>query len=105
MATDGEEVVAVFWFRQVNSITWEAHTNVRPKYWGDSRGTEMTKQGLEVALADTGAKKLIALIPENCPEVMKACEGIGFRQEGRQTESWLKDGKLHDQIHYGLTRK
>ena len=100
---DGE-VAGAFWMRRVNLITWEAHANVRPKFWGNRRGTELCKLALDEMIRDTGAKKVIALIPDSSKPVQRMAEAIGFKQEGVQRKSWLKNGKLYDQIHYGITR-
>jgi len=105
IAYEGDEVVGAFWMRRVNAITWEAHANVRPKFWGDRKGTEYCQAAIAEMMFDTQAEKVIALIPDSSPEVQHMAEAIGFKREGRQVRSWKKDGEYYDQIHYGITRK
>ena len=102
---EDDDVVGIFWMRRVNAITWEAHANVRPKYWGDKKGTEHCRLAIDHMIADTGARKVVALIPDSSPQVQKMAEAIGFVAEGKQTDSYLKNGKVYDQVHYGMTRK
>jgi RimJ/RimL family protein N-acetyltransferase len=103
ISLDGQ-VAAVFWMRRVNAVTWEAHANVRPKFWGQKKGTQMCRAAIDKMIEDTGAKKVIALIPDSSKPVQRMAEAIGFKREGRQTKSFQKNGKLYDQIHYGITR-
>ena len=49
--------------------------------------------------------KVIALIGVNHKTTYKAALKIGFKKEGLIKESYLKDGKLHDQHLIGLTRR
>jgi len=102
---ENDDIVGIFWMRRVNAITWEAHANVRPKYWGDNKGTEHCRVAIKGMMVDTGAQKVIALIPDSSPQVQQMAEAIGFVQEGKQTASYLKNGKVYDQVHYGITRK
>ena len=102
-ALDGQ-VAAAFWMRRVNGITWEAHANVRPKFWGQKRGTKMCRLAIEEMIRDTGARKVVALIPDSSPAVQRMAQAIGFKREGCNKDSWLKNGKLYNQIHYGITR-
>jgi RimJ/RimL family protein N-acetyltransferase len=100
-----DDIMGVFWMERRNAVTWEAHANVRPKYWGNKRGTECCKLAIEEMIKDTDAKKVIALIPDCSPNVQRMAEEIGFEREGIQRQSWQKNGKLYDQKHYGITRQ
>ena len=103
--TEGGEVVGAFWCRRINCVTWEAHANVRPKYWGDGMGTAHCQAAIDLMFEDTGATKIVAICAECFPVVMKMTEAIGFVREGVQTGSFQRDGELYDQIHYGISRK
>lgn len=100
---DGQ-IVGVFWMRRVNHVTWEAHANVRPKFWGDRNGTEHCRKAIAKMMEDTGALKVVALIPTCAKPVMRMAEEIGFVREGVSVRSWQKNGKLYDVVHYGITR-
>lgn len=103
VAWDGARPMAAFWMEQKNLVTWEVHAHVRPSYWGRGNGTKICKETLPVVLEETGCKKLLALVPDCCPQVQKTAEAIGFEVEGVQKKSWLKDGVLYDQKYYGMT--
>lgn len=105
MSEEDGDTVGIFWMRRVNAITWEAHANIRPRYWGDKKGTEHCREAIKEMMRDTDAQKVIALIPDSSPQVQRMAEAIGFIHEGRQVASYLKNGNVYDQTHYGITRK
>ena len=94
-----------FWMRRGNRVTWEAHANVRPAFWGDGKGTEHCRKAIATMMEDTGAQKVVATIPTSSPQVLKMAEEIGFVREGVSERSWQKNGVLYDRVHYGITRK
>lgn len=100
---DGE-VAGAFWMRRENLVTWEAHANVLPEFWGDKRGTKLCQSAIGTMIQDTGAAKVIATIPDSSPETQRMAEAIGFKREGVRKRSWQKNGKLYDQVYYGITR-
>ncbi len=102
---DGYTPVGAFSIRRLNSVTWEAHANVIPSMWGSKRGTALCQQALAMAFEDTGALKFVAQVPDSSPETQKMAEAIGFSREGINTKSFLRDGVLHDQVYFGMTRK
>lgn len=105
IATEGTTILGAFWMERKNAATWEAHANVRPGNWGSKRGTEICQAAIKVMAEDTGALKIIALIPDCSPATQEMATAIGFEEEGVQKLSWLRNGKLYDQKHYGMTRK
>lgn len=102
---DKDVPVAAFSFKRLNGVTWETHANVIPALWGDKRGTQLCRDALKVALADIGALKIVAQIPDSSPVTQRTAEAIGFSREGINRKSFLKDGVLHDQVYFGMTRK
>jgi len=105
VAKEGNTTLGVFWMERKNFATWEAHANVRPANWGSKRGTEICRAAIKVMAEDTGARKIISLIPDCSPATQEMATAIGFEEEGVQSKSWLKGGVLYDQKHYGMTRK
>lgn len=97
--------VAAFWLRRLNGVTWEAHANVAPQYWGNKKGTKLCKQALAFAFEDTEALKFVAQIPDSSKATQKMAAAIGFSREGINKQSFLRDGVLHDQVYFGMTRK
>ena len=102
---DSGTPVAAFWLRRLNGVTWEAHANVVPSLWGDKRGTSLCITALDLAFEDTEALKFVAHIPDSAPETQTMAIQIGFSREGINKKSFLRDGVLHDQVYFGMTRK
>lgn len=99
---EDNDVVGVYWARKVNHVTWEVHTNVRREYWGSGKGLPHSSAALDHIIQDTGARKIIACIPESSPQVLKVADALGFKREGRREKSFQKDGVLYDEIYFGL---
>lgn len=95
-------LVGFVWAHQVNNVTWQAHTNIRPEWWGKGVGLPASKTGLDKIIEDTGARKVIAIIPETSPHVLRLAKELGFSEEGRRLKSWQKDGELYDEVYLGL---
>jgi RimJ/RimL family protein N-acetyltransferase len=101
--TDEDEIVGVYWARKINHVTWEVHTNVRRKFWGSGEGLPHSRAALAHIIQDTGARKIVAVIPESSPQVLKVADTLGFKREGRREKSFQKDGVLYDEIYFGLS--
>jgi len=102
---EDDEVVGVYWLRKLNHVTWEIHTNVRMKFWGTGKALPHAKTALDFIFDESGARKIVATIPETAPHVLAYAKQVGFTEEGRMTGSFLKDDILYDQIHLGITHR
>ena len=49
--------------------------------------------------------KINVTIPENQVKVINFAKKVGFKKEGLNRDSYLKDGKLYGQQNLGITRK
>lgn len=49
--------------------------------------------------------KVNCMIPNHLKIVQNAALKVGFKKEGVNRSSYLKDGIIHDQVRFGLTRK
>jgi hypothetical protein len=94
---------AMFLFVAMNHILFEVHVAIIK---GDTRKNFIRygRKVLEYMFNDTSCQKVVANIPTyNRPTAIYA-GNIGFEREGLLTESFLKDGKLHDQVVFGLKK-
>ena len=105
VSIEDNEVIGVYYVHRVNHITWQIHTHVRKKHWGSGKTVPHAKAIVEFVFNETGAHKLIATIPESAPQVLDYAKHTGFIEEGRRTSSYMKDGKIYDEILLGITRK
>jgi RimJ/RimL family protein N-acetyltransferase len=104
VSVEDDDVIGVYWLRRINHITWEAHTNIRKKYWGTGKAIPHATKVLELMFEDSGAEKIIAVIPEPYTQVTEFVEKLGFTQEGRRTQSFRKNGETYDELYYGKHR-
>ena len=65
---------------------------------------EIGQGTLEWIWANTPAQKIMAVIPDLYPNVIRFVHQFGFRLNGINTRSILKDGQLHDQWIMGIER-
>lgn len=96
--------IALFILYPCNDVTAWCHVQVLPEY----RKEYAYKFGL-AAIAYAwdllGVSKLVAQIPAIYPNVIAFAERCGFKREGVNTKSHLKDGKLVDCVYVGLERQ
>ena len=105
ISVEDNDVVGVYWLRRLNHITWEGHVNVRPKYWASGKSLPHAQAVLEFMWEDSGAEKIVATIPDSSKQVVKFIQTLGFTKEGRRTDSFQKNGKLYDELYFGITLK
>jgi RimJ/RimL family protein N-acetyltransferase len=95
---------AVIFLEPINSICYLVHVN----FLKIARGKEAIQAGkdtLEYIFSETPCQKLIAWIAPMHDNVISFTIGMGFKLEGINKASFLKNGQLHDQHLYGLTKK
>jgi RimJ/RimL family protein N-acetyltransferase len=104
VAIIGDDVFGVYWAHRINHITWQIHANVRKRYWGSEDTVPTSIEILDYVFKDTGASKLISIIPKSSPHVLRHAKVVGFKQEGCRVKSFQKDGELYDEIYLALTK-
>lgn len=96
-----EEPFGVTSFAPKSSIVYNAHFQVIPEY-RKSHAIDFAKECIRWLWDNTKAKKIVAEIPEFHQNVIHFGHKVGFVVEGINSKSFLKDGKLHNQIYLGL---
>lgn len=94
----------VFLFWPINCITYEIHVAIID---GPTRakGIKHALTAVRWLFDNTKCQKLITYIPEDNPRAMTFVSLCGMNEEGRISNSWLKDGKLSGLVLYGATRQ
>ena len=85
-----------------NSVCWEVHTALLPCAWGDI-GLEAAKLLPGWIWQRTPCRRIITNVPANNRLALHFAWKAGMRVFGTNEKSWLKDGKLWDQIMLGIS--
>lgn len=101
---DGEEVGGVYFLHPLNSVCYEMHTCLLPSLWG-SKANAAAQKLLEYAFNVMKARKVVTNVPECNRLALKYATRNGMKVEGVNRESFLKNGRLENQIMLGITLK
>ncbi len=99
----GGEIIGVFIIEKKCRVTADVHVQVLPK-WRETHAIPFGLTVIDWTWENTEYLKMVAEIPEIYPNVMDFAERMGFEIEGVNCKSYLKGGKLLDQVYYGLCR-
>ena len=103
LVRDGDELIAMYIFRQRGAVTFEIHAQVLHQHRKEYSGATC-RAALQWILDETDVAKIIAWVPEIYPNVRNFAVSQGFQVEGINRKSYLKNGELHDQWLFGITR-
>ena len=96
------ELMGVCNFHAINKITIQGHIHILKKH---RKHSLLAANSIYRWLLDnSGFLKLNVEIPSCHINVMKYCKAIGFSLEGLNRLSYLKGGKVLDQVLLGITR-
>ena len=98
------EIIGFWWLHPENATTWTIHANILKNH--RSYGKKAGKAIIDYVKSDLKhIQKLNAKIPVTFPEVYHYTINQGFKDEGLDRKSILKDGKLLDRHILGMTRE
>lgn len=98
------ENIGVILVHNDNTTSVKIHPYLFTEY--HSLGREMMKKLYEWILSlPERINKVLASIPENQRKVYNYVKKMGFKDEGFNRESFVKDGKIYGQWCVGITRK
>lgn len=83
------------------TVVYNVHFQVLPVY-RKTHAIPFAEKFIQWMWDNTGARKLVAEVPDFHQNVIGFAHKVGFVVEGINTRSFLKDGKLHDQFYLGL---
>jgi RimJ/RimL family protein N-acetyltransferase len=87
-----------------NSTTLKMHPYLRKAH--RTRGRDMMKEFYEWVLENTEDRinKINVSIPENDKRVINFAKKVGFKKEGLNRDSYMKNGTIYAQQNLGITR-
>ncbi len=105
MVSDTNDIVGVYRYHSLNAVTVKIHANVLPEH-----RTQYSKDSGTAALDwlynnAKGYNKVVAEIPVIYDNVKKFTCSFGFKVEGINRMSYLKNGAIVDQWYLGITRE
>ena len=100
---DVAELLGLFIFHPHNSVTWEVHTCLLPKSWGER--AQQAAVGVQAWMwSQTDWQRIVTTVPANNRLALRFARRAGMVEYGINPKSWLKDGELHDQHLLGISR-
>ncbi len=97
------ETVGIWMLVPHSTVCWEIHTALLPTV----RGKEAVfASGLmkEWVWSSTNCLRLITNVPAFNRRTVMFCRMVGMKQFGLNEKSFMKDGKLQDQLMFGLSK-
>lgn len=98
-----DETIGLYRLHRLNAITYQIHAFILPKH-RENHANESGKMILQWCRDNLEFNKLVAEIPFKYENVYRFTLAQGFRDEGVNRESFLKNGKIWDQWRLGLLR-
>ena len=101
----GNTCVGLFVFERLNKILLDVHPAILPEYRGKvghQAGVEHLKWIYE---NEPACMKIVATIPVIYRHVKLYANMLGYRDEGINRASYMKNGRIHDQWMLGITRE
>ena len=87
-----------------NSVTYEIHTCLLRTCRG-KKADKAAKEVLKWIFSYTPCLKVVTHVPESNKPALKYAQRAGLIIEGVNRESFLKGGKLYNQVLLGITRE
>lgn len=95
--------VGVFLLHPHNSICFEVHTCLLPEIWGQS--VECTLAGIDWMWENTICRRIITNVLEDNLLAIRLSLRSGLLRFGVNPKSFLKNGILHNQIMFGISKE
>jgi RimJ/RimL family protein N-acetyltransferase len=86
-----------------NSVTVECHLCLLPKARGP-KALEAVQRLVQWVWENTGFLRITGSVPSFNRKVLALAKRAGFEEFGRNSQSFLRWGKLHDQILMGVSK-
>ncbi len=104
-AVEDKEVIGVFELRALNKVLLDVHPYILPEFRG-KKALEAGRKLLEwVYFNAPQYAKLTGTVPTIYKNVKIYCNMLGFKEEGFNKSSFLKNGQILDQWYLGITRE
>lgn len=104
LLVDDGAPAGVFLLHAHNTVTYEVHTCLLPRIWG-AKARKASELGKAWMFDNTPCQKLITHVPAYNLHALRFSERCGFKREGVNRASFLRNGELLDQHLLGYTKK
>lgn len=95
--------LGIFMLHPHNTICYEVHTCLNPRSWGN-KSREAAINGRKWMFENTKCGRIITNVPEYNVAAKKFSEDCGMVQFGINEKSFLKNGKLYNQLMFGISK-
>jgi RimJ/RimL family protein N-acetyltransferase len=102
LVKDGDELLGMWMFAPENAICWQVHTCLLPNAYG-KRAKQAALEMANWIWTNTTCLRLITSVPEYNRQASIFARWAGMEEYGRNPESYMKTGILHDQILLGMS--
>jgi hypothetical protein len=103
-ARENDIIAGMFVVLPINGVTVDAHSAMLPGFYGD-KAREAGRLAIRWVFESTGFLKINGSTPDYNKRALRFSEDIGFKREGINKKSYMKNGKLYDQIYFGVERE
>lgn len=100
---DNGDVGGVFLVHALNGYCYEMHTCLLPRTWGE-QAAKAAQMLAGWVFNVAGGEKLVTNVPANNRAARRFALAGGMQQEGINRASFMKGGKMIDQIFLGITK-
>lgn len=98
--SNDDEFLGLFQVRSLTKMLLECHSYVLPKYWGTKYSRMAVDAGFNWVKKNTTYLKCFTDIPDDCQEVIKASEQIGWKKIGTVKKGVIYNGRLQNLYFY-----
>lgn len=103
LVREGEKLLGLFIFTPENSVSWQIHLCLLPCAYGEKTRIAL-REVTKWIFQNTHCLRITGSIPMHNRLAMKFANDSGWKRYGINPDSYLKNGKLHDQILFGISR-
>ena len=96
-------ILGLFAIAPQNAICWEIHTRLLPASWG-AIATAAAAGIIPWIWEHTPCERLVTVCPIYNRLAIRFAERAGLMRYGVNSKSWLKNGRLFDQVLLGISK-
>lgn len=85
-------------------LVFDMHIAILPQFWRSRDNVELGKAAITWMFSHTAALKCVAQVPADSPPVLRFAQRIGFKREGVNKASAIRNGQIIDQTYLGIQR-
>lgn len=98
----GNKYVGMYRFNSLSSLLLEGHVFMLPEY--RDHAMECGMAVMEWLRDNAIFNKIIVNIPECFPNVIRFVEALGLKEQGYNSECWIRGGEVCGMFQYGITK-